>query len=1160
MKFQRLRLAGFKSFADEGEVHIERGLTGVVGPNGCGKSNLVEALRWVMGESSYKAMRGSGMDDVIFSGNQSRASKMNAEVAVFLDNRTRRAPAGFNDTDEIEISRKIERGAGSVFRVNGREARAKDVQLLFADASTGARSNALVRQGQISELISQKPQARRRILEEAAGIAGLHTRRHEAELRLKAAEQNLDRLDDVMTELDSQLESLKRQARQATRYRNLSDDILRAEAGHYHLRWLAATEARQVAGEAFHEAQSEVSIAAARQAETAKDAAVAAQRLPDLRDEAAKLQAAVQRISLALKELDAEDARIAARESELSRLLKQNETDQERETRIIEENAEVLSGLQQEDRALGEALENSGQHEKELAGKVDAEREKLAAREGELTDLRNRLAESRARRKALEGSVATAKAAFERASRSKTNAVRDQDLLQQDDGFEDRISKLQADVTRLETKLDDHDREHAALEKERTGCNGSADDAQTRVSEARSALRALEAEIRTLEGLLEETADRRAAAAPVIEAISVKDGYERAVAAAFGENLNAPGERVSGDENRFWVGLSELAPADWPDGVEPLSRFIDAPDVLKRRISHIGIADDADGPDLQKALLPGQVLVSVSGNRWAWDGYTQRSDAPTVSAQKLANRNRLKTLRKSARAALQTFETATGEHEKKKAALADVTQRLSEKIRAKKSCETDLHNGRRALMKLEQEAAEKALLREAARQAVERCQSVLDEAEAALRSAEAGLSDLPQDEDLEKALAGLEADIQKERDVFAALKSTLDGASRERELRVRRREAIAKDVQLWTERAAEAREQLDRLKERHEITAAELSGLEDAPNDIALKRRDLLSSLTKQKEEASAATAALQEAEIQAVAAEKSAKDALSRLSEVREAVARTEERLSAAKVKLDDLSEQIADALDASPGQLFGLAGFKEGAPLPDAEALDRRLQRLKAERERLGGVNLMADKEAETLSERRESLVTEHEDLVSAINQLRGAIGAINRESRQRLTNSFETVNTHFQTLFTRLFNGGEATLELVGSDDMLEAGLEIVARPPGKKPQTLSLLSGGEQALTATALIFAVFLTNPSPICVLDEVDAPLDDANVERLCDLLSDMTQETDTRFLIITHNPLTMARMNRLFGVTMREKGVSQLVSVDLEEAEAMVEPKVSLV
>ena len=369
-------------------------------------------------------------------------------------------------------------------------------------------------------------------------------------------------------------------------------------------------------------------------------------------------------------------------------------------------------------------------------------------------------------------------------------------------------------------------------------------------------------------------------------------------------------------------------------------------------------------------------------------------------------------------------------------------------------------------------------------------------------------------------------------------------------MRKRRQDALARERASWVQRASGARQQVEVLGERMAAAEEERAELLEAPDDIDIRRRGLLSEISKAEAARAAADDALAQAEAAQREADAEAQAALTHLSEARERRIRAEERLAAARTRKAEIEARIDEALEVSVEALAGLAGLKEGAPLPDADALERRVDRLKAERERLGGVNLRAEEELGEIETQRGTLISDRDDLIEAIKRLRGAISNINKEARERLLTAFETVNAQFQRLFTHLFGGGTAELRLVDAEDPLDAGLEIIARPPGKKPQTMTLLSGGEQALTAMALIFAVFLTNPAPICVLDEVDAPLDDANVERYCDLLDEMARSTDTRFVVITHNPITMARMNRLFGVTMAERGISQLVSVDLETAE----------
>ncbi|HQF31796.1 MAG TPA: chromosome segregation SMC family protein, partial [Hyphomicrobiales bacterium] len=429
MKFVKLRLAGFKSFVEASEFVIEPGLTGVVGPNGCGKSNLVEAMRWVMGESSYKAMRASGMDDVIFSGSNNRPARNTAEVSLTLDNADRSAPAAFNDTETIEVIRRIEREQGSLYRINGREVRARDVQLLFADASTGARSPALVRQGQIGELIAAKPQARRAILEEAAGISGLYSRRHEAELRLKGAEQNLDRLEDVLVEIDQQLESLKRQARQATRYRSISADIRKAEATLFHLRWTAARGAVREADAELATARRAVAERATAQGEAAKNEAVAALRMPELREAEARAAAALQRLTLARGELEAEEKRARARLAELAHRIAQLDEDIAREHRLAGENEGFLEALAAETATLVADTEAAGAREREAADRLGEATVRLQASEAALTEATREAAEVAARRDSLARAIRDAGARLARLEAEAANVAREAEAL-----------------------------------------------------------------------------------------------------------------------------------------------------------------------------------------------------------------------------------------------------------------------------------------------------------------------------------------------------------------------------------------------------------------------------------------------------------------------------------------------------------------------------------------------------------------------------------------------------------------------------------------------------------------------------------------------------------------------------------------------------------
>ncbi len=1151
MKFNRLRLIGFKSFVEPAEFVIEPGLTGVVGPNGCGKSNLVEALRWVMGESSYKNMRASGMDDVIFSGSATRPSRNTAEVALFLDNSDRTAPVGFNDFDELQVSRRIEREAGSVYRINGKEARAKDVQLLFADQSTGARSPSMVGQGRIGELIQAKPQARRALLEEAAGISGLHSRRHEAELRLRAAEQNLERLDDVVGELQGQIENLRRQARQAARFKNLSADIRKLEATLLHVRWSQARDQEAEAKSALAAATVEVAEQAQQQMEAAKEQAVAAHKLPDLRDAEAAAAAALQRLSIEKTQVEQEAERLRGRQAELAKRLAQLEADIAREERIVADNAEVLARLDEEERQLRSDEAGAAERAEETKVALDAAAAKLAAGEAALQKVTAARAEAIAARQQFERA---AREASERRQRLDARlAAIDADLARianeiagLPDPAEKRVLVDQATAV-LESS------EAAALGLEKSVSEARQVEAAARppVQEARAALARVETEAKTLAKVLSAGATG-SLFPPVVERIRVERGFETALGAALGEDLDAP---VDAGASVQWAGAA--ARADDPPlsgGVRALAEVVAAPAELARRLAQVGIVEAAEGDGLQASLAVGQRLVSREGGLWRWDGYRARPDAPTAAAQRLAQKNRLAELENevaAARARLDEGEAALARAEAAAKAVAEQERAAREAWRA---AQHGLTSAREALSAAEAASGELASRRAALDEA--RAAAAEANGEAAVSEAEArrNLLGAADPAGLQSEIDRLAAEVAADRAATADARAAHEGLRREAEARQKRLAAIEADRKRWIERAAGADAHIAALRTRREETAADAAALEDAPDELDRRRRALISQLAEAEALRKAAADRLQEAENRQRAADKAASDALQALSGSREARARAEERVVAAEERRAEVELRIRQTLNVQPHLVARHAEIDEAAPLPDPEDLDRRLDRLKVERERLGAVNLRAEEEQKELSERLETIVSEREDLVEAIRKLRQAIQSLNREGRERLLAAFEVVNGHFQRLFTHLFGGGTAQLQLIESEDPLEAGLEILARPPGKRPQTMTLLSGGEQALTAMALIFAVFLTNPAPICVLDEVDAPLDDHNVERFCNLMDEMAATTDTRFVIITHNPITMARMNRLFGVTMPEQGVSQLVSVDLEMAEQMRE------
>ncbi|WJS84917.1 chromosome segregation protein SMC [Paracoccus sp. TOH] len=1150
MRFDRLRLNGFKSFVDPTDLVIHEGLTGVVGPNGCGKSNLLEALRWVMGENRPTAMRGDGMEDVIFAGTARRSARAHAEVTLTIDNKDRLAPAGLNDADALDITRRITRDAGSAYRINGKEVRARDVQMLFADASTGAHSPALVRQGQISELINAKPKARRRVLEEAAGISGLYQRRHEAELKLNAAEANLTRVDDTLDQLSTQAASLARQARAAARYREIGAALRRAEGVLLYRRWAEADQAKAVAAEALREA-----IRAATDAEAAARRAIAAReeaeaKLPPLREEEQVASAILSRVTVEREALDEAEARAAQAIQALLARIAQLDRDIERESALNRDAGEVIARLEWEKRELDKAgqgheerLETAGTAAEEAAEALREVEAKLA----ELTDESARLA---ARHQSAERLVhdlrqmqdratraaAEAEAAAARASEAGTEAASAREVA------ETAQDEARERVEQTEEALAAAEEARAALEAEESAARSARAEAEGEVS-------ALSAEMTALKRLVE----RGQSGGSILDLVRVARGYETAFGAALGDDL-AVGLAVGlAEDGSGWHRLPAYgSPQPLPEGSEPLAPHVEAPEALARRLSQVGLVADAEmGAAMQARLAPGQRLVTRDGDLFRWDGMrVLAGEAASSAALHLQKVNQLAELTEQAEMAQARAEDAQAAHQALRDRHLAATEAEKRARDARREAERGLSDAVRAVTRAESELSMAQSRAESARAELARHREDALDARTRLAEAERALAGLPDRGAAATALDHARMGVEAARIATLTRRGALDELRREANARLKRLQEIAKEESGWRLRLDQAGTRAAELAARRDGSAADLEQAEAQP-EILAERREVLTEaeaqaaarLARAREALSAADQALR----QTAAAEREAERAA---SDARETRAAREARGEASTEAESAARLRIHEELEATPEALLEALGEVEEIA---AEALEEQIARLRHGRDALGAVNLRADEDKRELETERDRLASEKEDLTEAIRKLRQGIGSLNREGRERLLAAFDTVNANFTTLFTHLFGGGEARLVLVESDDPLEAGLEIMCQPPGKKLSTLSLLSGGEQTLTALALIFAVFLANPAPICVLDEVDAPLDDANVTRFCDLLDEMTRRTDTRFLVITHHAVTMARMDRLFGVTMVEQGVSQLVSVDLKRAEALV-------
>ena len=868
IKFKKLKVKGFKSFVEPTEIIIENGLTGIVGPNGCGKSNLVEAFRFVMGELSPKQMRGSELDDVIFNGTSDRPAWDIAEVTIELDNSERKAPNLFNDNSEIEVTRRIWRGEGSEYRVNGKEVRLKDVQLLFADASTGARSTSMVSQGRVGAIIAAKPEQRRSLLEEAAGITGLHSRRHEAELRLNSTENNLERVKDVLKAQDEQLTILKKQSKQAERYKNIQKDITKARAAVFYQKWQIEKTKIEETNKKYEEQKQLVADQTHLVAEVNVEYENIQQSLPEIRSQESYLAAELQKNTINFNNQEKEIERANNAVEEIQIRSEQIKNDNNREQFLFQDAKENLSRVREE--------------------------------------------------KSL-------------------------------------LEKQQGDLF-IEEETEEMDNQTKSKNNN-----------------------------------------------PVIDYLDFEDGYERAIAAVFSDELMAS---INEEHSSYWRSLDTLEEPSFEKEITPFSNFIKAPDNLKKRLNYIGLVKNKENIfQLQSNLKDGQILVSENGEVWRWDGYVSKG---------------------------------------------------------------------------KQSSSTKAVLEQ---------------------------------------------------------------------LKTRRLKQLSAEEKKWLEIMNTAQKRISELDDRLESLKKELKTMQSMPNNISSEKIRLQKLIEENKKEYEIISAKLRETEQKANEVNKKLKIEEVKLNEIREEKIRIEGVLDTLKETINQITDQVRERLNASIEELYDLAEIDEKKLLRPLEELEKKLERLIGEQERLGGVNLLAEKEAVDLEEKVNKIKKDQSDLLGAIAKLREAIDTLNTEGRQRLLASYGIVNENFQKLFVQLFGGGKAYLKFTDESDPLQAGLDIFASPPGKKLQNLNLMSGGEQALTALSLLFAVFMSNPAPICVLDEVDAPLDDTNVDRFCSLVEEISKNSLTKFLVITHHRMTMARVNRLFGVTMPEKGVSQLVSVDLEKA-----------
>ncbi len=1082
MDFSRIRITGFKSFVDPTELKISQGTTGIVGPNGCGKSNIVESLKWVMGESSAKRIRGSEMDDVIFNGTDRRPSRNLAEVQLFL--------ADNDGNDEVVVSRRIERELGSRYLINGKDVRARDLQLLFADENIGSQSTALVGQGKIGSIINSKPQERRSILEEAAGIKGLHSRRHEAELRLKAAETNLDRVEDVLETLESQIKSLKRQSRQANRYRNISGHIRKAEALILHLKWLDAAERLKDSELAFSSSNNKVTALTSEAEKKSTDYEKITTTISKSRELAAESAATVQRLYVERDKLLDKEERSKIDLDRNKQRLSEIKDDIYREEKNLQELNTSRGLIINERLRINEFKNQENEKKQEIAKKIfelnsekEQAEEKLQVVSQEITSVIN---------EELSEKVSVARSEAIKASENRSRAFANRQLAR------DNLANVESKVTALET------------------------------------------EINTLSEFLNIGEDDLWP--KIIDSVSVRPGYEKALGAAIGDDLNAATDEGA---TAYWLSLPEYEnPPALPKEVDPLSNYVQGPDVLNRRLSQIGLIEGIASNKVIEELKQGQRIVNKDGFVWRWDGFVSSEKSNISSADRLNQLNKLKELKsnlKNANEILQEKNNLFSQAE----VLTNTAHREEEIAQNNVGLIIDEIEKNREIINLYQSELIKG-------------KTGLDNLEQIINyKPESDNFKKDQHNDKLKSINKMSNVQEKLKNINKSLREIenhqiqIEHESRSNSVRL---EQIENELMTINNKKVEIEKYLSKLKEKNYSTINDIEDLQSNPEIISIARDELMTKIEYAEAKKRETSDNLNEIEKELLQAEKQSKEAQIKLSQSREERVKEQSVVELATQNLQSIVQSIREKLDCEPQEALSKSEFDKNKDMPLVEDIELKITRLRNERERMGPVNLRADIETEETLEQLNTLNSEKSDLLGAISRLRRGISDLNKEGRERMTKSFESVNNYFKEFFVTLFDGGKAHLKLVESEDPLEAGLEIMVSPPGKKLQSMSLLSGGEQALAAIALLFAVFKTNPAPICVLDEVDAPLDDSNVHKFCDLIERIIDNLKTRFLIITHNTITMSRMNRLYGVTMEEKGVSQLVSVDLERASDMKE------
>ena len=1135
MKFKSIRISGFKSFLEPTEIDLNKGLTGIVGPNGCGKSNIVEAMKWVMGENSARQMRGEGMDDVIFSGSNERPARNFAEVTIKLDNTEKKAPANFNQFDEIEISRKIEREKGSTYRVNSKQVRARDVQLIFADSASGARSSGIVSQGRISQIIESSLEERRVILEEAANIKGLHNRRHEAELKLNGATDNLSRLLDIENTYNEQLVELEKQGRKAARYRSVGDRLRKAEASLFLSLLNTAEQEFNDLETKFKKSKNNVEEAQINLSKNTKSKLEIFNKLPELRTIETEKAATLQSLNISKIRLEEEEATSKFTLNNVLNQITQIETDLKREIEIKDDANKTIANLLLEKDKLQLDTKDFTTKKNDASKKVNELKIKSEDADAKLSSINSEIFSIKSDKSDLENRINNLKEKIKNSEdqKSQFNITEDKKLI-------DEHNKKRVHVEKL---IKEENEKLELIKKQLETKENLNINLKEKKGKIDYDLNVMRADLHSLSSLLGYDEFKNNTLEATIDDIG---NLQDAIGSVLGETILAPVKSDNSDEQNisYWKEITAKFEEKLPKGATPIISKIKKNSILDIALIGIGIVENEKiALKLQKELSFGQALTTLKGGLWRWDGYVQPLGVQNSYSERLQQITKLRNLQDELPSKEKEEVTIVNEINQNELELKKffgTTKEIESKISL---LNNELNDTKLSISSLDSKINSSNIL-------LKEHQNILD-------TSQKELVDLETLSKKSLNLPTLLADELKIRNAADQCRNELtDAMAAEQQIRNQESYQQRNLMQInnqkndWENRKDEAETRIKSLKERLDNLKEDKSRLEKLPDDFVEKANELNIKIQTAEQNRNLAADKLVQTETLLNEAEKLEKSSEQNLASFREDMIKVEAALNLASTKIENIEDRVYEKLRVKSKQLKEIVNLSDNEELNTSiETLEKTVQRLLNERESLGAVNLRAEEEMNEMRQKIELMSKERVDLELAIEKLKSGIFELNKEGRQRLKDSFELVNKNFKNLFKKLFGGGDAELKLVGDDDPLKAGLEILASPPGKKMQLLSLLSGGEQALTAISLIFSVFLCNPAPICILDEVDAALDDSNVGRFCNLLDKIVDETETYFLVVTHHRLTMAKMNRLFGVTMEQKGISRLVSVDLEQA-----------